>query len=112
MTVRIPIRLESLANLSHLHWYRLRKIANTHKEATYYCLLNQPIPPLPLLVTITRIAPRKLDDDNLQGACKYVRDQIAAKVGVDDRSDQYTWKYKQRNDGVRVYGVEVEITGR
>ena len=61
------------------------------------------------MVTITRIGPRKLDDDNLSGACKYVRDEIARMVGVDDGSDRYTWVYKQRTGA---YGVDVEIESR
>lgn len=66
-------------------------------------------PQLPLVIVITRIGPRRLDDDNLQSACKYVRDEIARKVGVDDGSDQYTWQYDQR---VGDYGVEVEMLTR
>lgn len=83
---------------------------------THYCVIkhlretNESIPPPPLLVTITRIGKRKLDDDNLASACKYVRDQVAAEVGIDDGSDQYTWRYEQRVE--KVYGVEVEVTSR
>ena len=79
------------------------------RTATRVCMIGATIPPLPLLVTITRIGPRKLDDDNLASACKYVRDQIAAAVGVDDGSDRYTWRYGQRRGK---YGVDVEVTSR
>ena len=64
---------------------------------------------MPLLVTITRIGPRRLDSDNLQSAAKFVRDQIAATVGVDDGSNMYTWQYEQR---IGKYGVDIEITTR
>ncbi len=109
MRFLIPIKLPSLANLSHLHWRRLTSIKNKQKKATKVCLHNKQLPPLPLLVTITRIGPRKLDDDNLASSCKYIRDQIAIAVGVDDGSDEYSWRYEQR---VGKYGVEVEITER
>jgi hypothetical protein len=93
----------------HKHWRQLTKIKNEQKLATKVCIHNQIIPPLPLLVTITRIGPRRLDDDNLASSCKYVRDQIAAAVGVDDGSDQYTWQYQQK---IGDYGVDVEIITR
>ena len=73
-------------------------------------MVGKELPPLPLLVTITRIGPRRLDDDNLTSACKYVRDQIAAAIGTDDGSDQYTWQCEQRIG--KKYGVDVEITTR
>ena len=42
-------------------------------------------PWLPCVVTLTRISARGLDDDNLQGAFKAVRDSVADALGVDDR---------------------------
>lgn len=99
-----------MANLSHLHWYKLVRMKNKQKKATRICLVGKEIPPAPLLVTITRLAPRKLDDDNLQGACKFIRDEIARKVGIDDGSSQYTWRYEQKT--AKTYGVDVEITSR
>lgn len=96
----------------HQHWRKLTKIKNRQKAAAKVCLHNIEIPPLPLLITITRIGPRKLDDDNLASACKYIRDQIAATVGVDDGSDQYSWRYEQKTSHYGQYGVDVEITSR
>ena len=62
-----------------------------------------------MVVKITRLGPRRLDDDNLAACCKYVRDAIAAKVGVDDGDARYTWVYEQR---IGPYGVEVEMSNR
>lgn len=109
MRYHIPIKLPSLANLSHQHWRKLSKLSRSQKIATAIAIYGRQIPTLPLLVTITRIGPRKLDDDNLASACKYVRDAIAKKIGVDDGSDQYTWRY---NQAIGKYGVDVEITSR
>ena len=121
MRFHIPLRLVSLANMSHKHWRTLSNTSRKQKEATHYCILNKlveigwqehtvaKLPAPPILITITRVGPRKLDDDNLASACKYVRDQIAAEVGVDDGSDLYTWRYEQRKGA---YGVDVEITPR
>lgn len=84
-------------------------MVNEQKAHTKVAMRDKEIPPPPLLVTITRIGPRKLDDDNLASACKYARDQIASAVGIDDGSEQYTWLYKQAKGG---YGVDVEIVTR
>jgi hypothetical protein len=53
-------------------------------------------PALPLTVTMTRVSPRELDDDNLCGAFKKVRDSIAEWLGVDDRDKRITWRTEQR----------------
>lgn len=86
---------------------RMKKM---QRHATKVCMHGVVIPQGPLTVTITRVGPRKLDDDNLQSACKYVRDEIANVIGVDDGNDRfYTWQYRQRTGP---YGVEVDITSR
>ena len=114
MIFHIPIKLPSLAN-TRMHWRKMASLKKKQRSATKLCMfiatsgVPTAIPPLPLLITIARIGPRKLDDDNLASACKYVRDQIATAVGVDDGSSQYTWQYKQK---IGAYGVDVEITPR
>lgn len=111
MRFSIPIRLPSLAN-TRLHWRRMASLKKKQKVATSIAMVEADGVrhlSMPLLVTITRVGPRKLDDDNLAGACKYVRDQIATTVGIDDGSDLYTWRYEQR---IGKYNVEVEITSR
>ena len=108
MQFHIPIKLPSLANL-RLYWGKFATMKKKQRTATQLCMVGLDIPPTPLVVTITRIGPRKLDDDNLASACKYVRDQIAKAVGVDDGSDLYTWRYAQRKGK---YGVDVEIISR
>jgi hypothetical protein len=64
---------------------------------------------LPLAITITRVGPRKLDDDNLAGSAKHVRDAIARVIGLDDGSDQLHWTYEQARGR---YGVKVSIAVR
>lgn len=55
---------------------------------------------------LTRVAPRQLDDDNLQSAFKALRDEVAAQVGIDDGSDRWHWEYHQRKGAP---GVEVVL---
>jgi hypothetical protein len=66
-------------------------------------------PALPLVVTVTRVAPGTLDaHDNLPGACKHVVDALASWLGVDDRNEGITWRYDQRRDG-REVGVAIRM---
>lgn len=47
-------------------------------------------------LTITRIAVGTLDHGNLVGGLKAVEDEIAAWLGLDDRSDRITWRRLQQ----------------
>jgi hypothetical protein len=38
---------------------------------------------------------RPLDNDNLSGACKYPRDEVAAFLGLDDSTDRIHWIHTQ-----------------
>jgi hypothetical protein len=51
----------------------------------------------------------RLDDDNLIGGLKWLRDEIAATLGVDDGSDRVLWEYGQIETHGRT-GVSVSIT--
>jgi hypothetical protein len=108
MKLLIPLRLPSLSNV-RLHWRAMSSLKKKQKRVTRLVLSRVIMPPCPLTITITRIGPMKLDGDNLQASCKYVRDEIARAVGVDDGSDVYTWNYEQR---IGTYGVEVLVETR
>jgi hypothetical protein len=63
-----------------------------------------------LLVTLTRLAPRLLDDDNLRSALKSVRDGVAKAIGVDDGpGGRITWGYQQDKAPWQCYGVRIQI---
>lgn len=55
-------------------------------------------PPLPCVCTLLRMAPSNgLDDDNLAGSLKSVRDAVADWLGVDDkRRDVVRYQYEQQ----------------
>lgn len=62
------------------------------------------------VVTLTRVAPRKLDrDDNLPGRFKSVRDEVAKVLGIDDGSDLLKFHYAQRRGKVREHAIEIEV---
>ena len=63
-----------------------------------------------LVVTLTRIAPRALDDDNLRGALKACRDGVADWLAIDDRDPRVRWEYAQRKGKPGQYAVAVEVT--
>ncbi|TAM22383.1 MAG: hypothetical protein EPN60_16960 [Nevskiaceae bacterium] len=62
----------------------------------------------PCVITLTRVSPgtRPMDDDNLPGALKAIRDGIADRIGIDDGDPRLTWRYAQRKGP---WGVEVCI---
>lgn len=69
---------------------------------------------VPVDVQLTRIAPCRLDSDNLGSAFKAVRDEIAKWLGVDDKKeDLVRWLPPAQCKGKpREYGVRIEIRER
>jgi len=68
----------------------------------------------PLLIRIVRRVPhsRRLDDDNLSGGCKQLRDAIATSLGRkgDSEEDGLWWEYAQEK-GSEEYETLIEIFG-
>ena len=60
-------------------------------------------------VRLVRLAPGLLDDDNLRGALKAVRDAVAAWIGIDDRNPIASWGYDQTRAPQHVYRVRIEV---
>jgi len=71
-------------------------------------------PNLPCVVRFTRIAPRKIDEDNFLPGLKYVRDAIADYLipglapGRADGDERIQWIYEQRKG--TTHEVALEIT--
>ena len=105
LEVTLPIRVESVANKRE-HWAVKARRTQTHRHLA--CALT-PYHPLPVIVTITRIAPRELDDDNLQYGCKALRDGIADRLGVDDRDKRVEWRYAQAKGKPHEYAAHVKL---
>lgn len=112
----IPLRLESVANLRE-HWRRKAKRAREHRmlanaEASSIIRAirrDYPMFDLPCVVTLTRIAPRKLDSDNMASACKNVRDGIADAFWCADNDPRITWRYAQERGAPKEYALRIEI---
>jgi len=121
LVVVAPIKTVSEAN-AHEHWRARQKRAKSQRSdalliATVYarkagvmvCSGDEYRLAGPMLVTLTRIAPRALDSDNLAGSAKHVRDGIADALGIDDRDERVEWRYAQRRGAPKYYGVEIRI---
>lgn len=100
--VSLPLRTYSEAN-GRDHWAVKAKRSQNARRAA----LAIPPYPLPCMVTLTRLAPRALDDDNLCSAFKAFRDGIADRLGCDDRDPRVQWRYGQ--DKAKEYGVRVKL---
>lgn len=102
--VELPLRIESVANRRE-HWAAKARRTKAHRLAA----LAVPEHPLPCVVTLIRVAPRKLDDDNLASGFKALRDGIADRLGVDDADPRVTWKYGQVRGKAKEYAARVKI---
>ena len=99
----VPVRLVSESNMRE-HWAKKAARAKKNRSAAKFWTEQKVryshmgefiVGGAPLKVTITRIAPGKLDDDNLTGSAKHVRDGIADALGIDDGDPRITWVVEQ-----------------
>ena len=104
-TTTIPMELPSLAN-TRGHWSKKARLVKSHRDLAR---LIVPWHPTPCTVTLTRIAPRALDDDNLVAAFKGIRDGIADKFGIDDRDPRVVWKYAQERGRPKERAIRVTV---
>lgn len=107
--VDIPIRTQSEANLRE-HWAVKAKRVKEHRQLAYVVVRKalEFRKPLPATVTLTRLSPRLLDDDNLRQALKATRDGIADWLGVDDRDPLIRWEYDQKQAS-KYHAVRVSV---
>jgi len=105
--IEIPIRTGRGMN-GREHWRARAARVKKERAAIGWALKSATKPAIPCSVLLTRCAPSNgLDDDNLAGSLKSVRDAVAEWLGVDDR-DRMTvrYRYAQRRGP---WGVRVEF---
>lgn len=107
LSVNVPVETVSEANQRD-HWAKRAKRAKKQRKWTWACLAQAHglRGPAPCTVRLIRISPRALDDDNLRGALKAVRDGVADWLKVDDRDERVVWEYGQEK-GAQSVRVEV-----
>ena len=99
--VFLPIRTWSEANLRQ-HWGKRARRAREQRQAARFLVrascngTDALVLDGPVSITLTRIAPRKLDSDNLAISLKAIRDGVADALGVDDGCSHIEWHYAQR----------------
>ena len=113
-TFSLPLRLVSTLNVQE-HWAKRAKRTKLHRQAgrlgmlPFLGLVMRPSASHPMRVTLTRVAPRRLDSDNLSASCKALRDGIADALRVDDGSPWVQWCYGQREGKPKEYAVTVDV---
>lgn len=114
---KMPIRTVSECNVCQ-HWTEKKKRKDMQKiivRSSYN--KENPTIKFPCIITLTRIAPRTLDDDNLRGSLKCIRDSIADCItpglapGRADNKKGIEWMYEQKKGKPNEYAVEIEICG-
>lgn len=116
----VPVRTVSLTN-QRGHWGKRARRAKDERLATWGAwhatphhyrgaLLGALAAGAQLQVLMRRVDPSRLDDDNIRGALKHVRDELARCLGLaDDADPRVAWAYDQRHEA-GCMRVDVEIT--
>jgi hypothetical protein len=107
----------SESNRSNEHWLKKGKRHNLQKLLikSYMMKHVHEINILPCLITMTRIAPRTLDSDNLVSSFKWFRDAIAEHffpdlaIGRADDNERLTWEYAQEKGEPKQYAIRIKI---
>lgn len=113
--LELPVRVMSLAN-KRLHWSKLSQLAKEQKAQLAFWLMRMEtaagadVSFRSSVATVTLVhlfrGGHPLDDDNLAGAFKYVRDTIASWLGTHDGpGGRVRFFYAQRRQGE--VGIEV-----
>lgn len=119
-SVSVPVHTESESNHRELHFIVARKAKEQRRVAAHalqFLTANTRITPaLVRAVKLTRHGLRLMDCDNLPGAIKRVRDQVAAWIagdntikgkGDDSPTCGVEWSYSQVTG--KEYGVVIEL---
>ncbi len=113
-TIAIPLKLGAALN-ARVHWTARAKRSKTERAIVGAALRHHPFTAeeTPSTCTLVRVAPRALDDDNLAGAFKSIRDEVASFFDVDDGpKGPIAWHYAQRKGEPKQYGIEIKLEWR
>ncbi len=109
----VPIRIESEANKRE-HWHTVKARSDEQRNKTMAVVgelltrIELKLPPH-MVVVLTRIGPKTLDDDNLARGHKAQRDAIAYLVGIDDGHSRVRYEYQQRKGKPKEYATRVDF---
>ena len=111
LDVTIPMRLGRGQNDRPGNRFEQARLVKSERQSIAWMLCTQTKPATPCTVLITRTAPGNgLDDDNLRGACKAVRDEFANWIGINDRrSDVVKYDYAQARGKRGEWSVRIQV---
>jgi hypothetical protein len=114
---KVPVKIISEGN-NQEHWTKKHKRKKKIQTAIYYFARRTRVKP-PCTVTLTRIAPRKLDDeDNLRTALKSAKDAVADILhpgmapGRADGIGDIEWRFDQIKGDVREYALGIHLIAK
>lgn len=102
------LRLDATPN-ARGHWSTTAKKRERERATIDRALAPLEAPAGPWRVTITRVGPRPMDDDNRTASAKGCRDAVAAWLEIDDGDDRAAWTV--RGEVARGYAVRITIEG-
>lgn len=108
VVVKLPIKTVAGLNARE-HWRKRAKRVRAERLAANFGIRSPKMPSLPIAVTLIRLSAGKLDDDNLQGAFKAIRDGVADAYGVPDNDPRIQWQYAQERCKRGEFGVRIEV---
>lgn len=94
--ITVHIKTKSTLNLREHYAAKAKRIKGERDAVRDTLRPWLPDPLLPRAVLLTRHGSRLLDDDNVRGALKGVRDEVAAWLGIDDADPRVQWCYAQQ----------------
>ncbi len=107
--MRFDIKTVSEANMRE-HWaVKARRKREQQMAFHFLWKTYKPVVSLPATITFVRHACNTLDSDNLAGAFKHVRDQLAKELNIDDGSPSINWLYRQVKTIKREHYFMVDI---
>lgn len=120
--VFIPLSINlvvSEANRANEHWASKKERHDIQKfiiNSAYNTKIHGKYT-LPCQITLTRIAPRKLDkEDNLPIAFKWIKDYLAGHMiegnksgGMKDGDSRLEWFYAQEKGKPKQYAIKIQI---
>jgi len=116
--VTLPLQTYSPNVTFSKHWTFRKKVSDKQKKYIWFAWKKEkPEMRFPCIITLTRIASRDLDSDNLAGCFKNIRDQIASLIfpglpmGQADDDPRLEWRYRQEK-GTRNQQIRITIEGR
>jgi len=113
LEIDIPIRIQSEAN-SREHWAAKHKRSQSQRWLAKYEVAMAvrewlSVMKPPLVITLTRIAPRPFDSDNLARAFKAIRDGVADALCINDGSKDILWQYDYQKGKPKEHSIRILI---